>query len=235
MEKVETIKKEKGILGTLTSTKAKYIIGTILFSGMGIALPRIFHLLAGSSAGATFLPMHICVLISAITFGIVSSSIVAGSSIVFNYLLTGMPSLARLPYMLIELIIYAVLLGMFNKKLNSYISLIATIVLGRILYSGVLFVAINGLGLPTYGISVIESIKVGIPGRFSIYNALAAICVCVKFDVTVEVIKEALTEIKVPGRSELVQNKRELTIMVDYAHSPVIAKVINERLKLKND
>ena len=38
--------------------------------------------------------------------------------------------------------------------------------------------------------------------------------------VTVEVIKEALTEIKVPGRSELVPNKRELTIMIDYAHSP---------------
>jgi len=185
MEKVE---KQKSFLDVLSSKKAKYIIGTILFSGMGIALPRIFHLLAGSSAGATFLPMHICVLISAITFGIVSSSIVAGSSIVFNYLLTGMPSLARLPYMLIELIIYAVLLGMFNKKLNSYISLIATIVLGRILYSGVLFVAINGLGLPTYGISVIESIKSGIPG-----------------------------------------------IILQLIFVPVIAKVINERLKLKND
>ena len=65
-----------------------------------------------------------------------------------------------------------------------------------------------------------ERIKVGIPGRFSIYNALAAICVCVKFDATVEAIKEALPEIKVPGRSELIPNKKELTIMVDYAHSP---------------
>ncbi len=65
-----------------------------------------------------------------------------------------------------------------------------------------------------------ERIKVGIPGRFSVYNALAAICVCQKFDVTVENIKEALVDIKVPGRSELVPNKKDLTIMIDYAHSP---------------
>ena len=65
-----------------------------------------------------------------------------------------------------------------------------------------------------------ERIKVGIPGRFSIYNALAAICVCLKFDATVDNIKEALVDIKVPGRSELVPNKKDLTIMIDYAHSP---------------
>ncbi len=66
--------------------------------------------------------------------------------------------------MLIELVIYGVLLSLLNKKFNSYISLILTIILGRVLYSGVLFVAINWLGLPTYGISVIESIKAGLPG-----------------------------------------------------------------------
>ena len=32
--------------------------------------------------------------------------------------------------------------------------------------------------------------------------------------------KEALLEVRVPGRSELVDNKKELTIMIDYAHSP---------------
>ncbi len=164
IEKVETIKKQNRLIEILSSTKAKYIIGTILLSGIGIALPRIFHVLAGSTAGATFLPMHIAVLIAALTFGTISASVVAGSSIIFSYLLTGMPSLARLPYMLIELVIYAILLSVFNKKFNSYISLIATIILGRIIYAGVLFAAINVLGLPTYGISVIQSIQTGIPG-----------------------------------------------------------------------
>lgn len=164
IEKVEGMKKESSLTKALSSKKSKYIIGTILLSGVGIALPRIFHVLAGEGTGATFLPMHIAVLIAAITFGITSGSIVAGSSIIFSYLLTGMPSLARLPYMLIELLIYAILLGAFNKKFNKYISLTASIILGRVLYAGILFVAINLLGFQTYGISVIESIKVGLPG-----------------------------------------------------------------------
>lgn len=162
--KEKVLENKSRLLEVLQSTKAKYIIGTILLSGIGVTLPRIFHVLAGTSAGATFLPMHIAVLIAALTFGITSSTIVAGSSIVFSYLLTGMPTLARLPYMLIELVIYAILLSVCNKKFNAYVSLIATIILGRVLYAGVLAIAINVLGLPTYGISVIESIKVGLPG-----------------------------------------------------------------------
>lgn len=170
MEKIE--KKENSLLKALQSTKAKYIIGTGLLTGIGIALPRIFHVLAGQSAGATFLPMHIAVLLAALIFGGVSASIVGVSSVVCSYLLTGMPTLARLPYMAIELVIYSVLLGLLNKKFNSYISLITTIILGRILYALVLFTAINGLGLQTYGISVIESIKTGLPGI-----AIQLICV----------------------------------------------------------
>lgn len=185
MEKVDNIKSLSELLQT---RKAKYIVGTMLLSGIGIALPRIFHILAGSSAGQLFLPMHIAVLIAALTFGAFSSCIVAGSSILFSYLLTGMPSLERLPYMLIELLIYAILLSVFNKKFNSYISLILTLVLGRVLYAGVLFAAVNVLGFSSYGISVMESIRMGIPG-----------------------------------------------IIIQLLCIPFIAKLMNERLKLKND
>ena len=65
-----------------------------------------------------------------------------------------------------------------------------------------------------------ERIKTGIPGRFSVYNSLAAICVSEKMGANIDQIKEALEEVRVPGRSELVNNKKELTIMIDYAHSP---------------
>ena len=65
-----------------------------------------------------------------------------------------------------------------------------------------------------------ERVKVGIPGRFSVYNSLAAISVASKYGVTADEVRDALLEIKVPGRSELVPNKKELTIMIDYAHSP---------------
>ncbi len=65
-----------------------------------------------------------------------------------------------------------------------------------------------------------ERVKVCIPGRFSVYNALAAICIAKELGCSAENIKKALEEVRVPGRSELVNNKRELTIMIDYAHSP---------------
>ena len=65
-----------------------------------------------------------------------------------------------------------------------------------------------------------ERVKVGIPGRFTVYNALAAICICKKLGIESQYIKEALEKIKVPGRSEMVENKLELPIMIDYAHSP---------------
>ena len=64
-----------------------------------------------------------------------------------------------------------------------------------------------------------ERIKVNIPGRYSVYNALAAISVATAVGVDVEKIKEGLENIIVPGRNELVPNKEELPIMLDYAHT----------------
>ncbi len=64
-----------------------------------------------------------------------------------------------------------------------------------------------------------ERIKVNIPGRYSVYNALAAISITKDLGVKTESIKEALESIIVPGRNELVPNKKELAIMIDYAHT----------------
>ena len=63
-------------------------------------------------------------------------------------------------------------------------------------------------------------VKVDIPGRFSVYNALAAISVAKKLGIESRKVLEALANIKVPGRSEMVPNSKELPIMIDYAHSP---------------
>ena len=65
-----------------------------------------------------------------------------------------------------------------------------------------------------------ERVKTGIPGRFSVYNSLAAISVATELGCTAENIKAALETVRVPGRSELVDNKKDLNIMIDYAHSP---------------
>lgn len=76
-----------------------------------------------------------------------------------------------------------------------------------------------------------ERVKTCIPGRFSVYNSLAAIGVAMRFGANTEQIKEALEEVRVPGRSELVDNKLELTIMIDYAHTPESLESILQAVK----
>ena len=77
-----------------------------------------------------------------------------------------------------------------------------------------------------------ERVKVSIPGRFSVYNSLAAIAVALYFGCTSENIKEALVNIRVSGRSELIDNKLGLTIMIDYAHTPESLEKILSSVKI---
>ena len=77
-----------------------------------------------------------------------------------------------------------------------------------------------------------ERVKVSIPGRFSVYNSIAAIAVAMQFGCSSENIKEALINIRVPGRSELVDNKLGLTIMIDYAHTPESLEKILSTVKI---
>ena len=63
-------------------------------------------------------------------------------------------------------------------------------------------------------------IKVNIPGRFSIYNALAAIGVCLLMGIPFDIIKQGLEKVSVPGRAEVVSTGKDFTIIIDYAHSP---------------
>ena len=67
---------------------------------------------------------------------------------------------------------------------------------------------------------VIQRIKVDIPGRFTVYNALAAICVSIRLGAGVEDVLVGLENVKVPGRSEVVPTTRNFTVIVDYAHTP---------------
>lgn len=63
-------------------------------------------------------------------------------------------------------------------------------------------------------------IKVGMPGKINVYNALAAIGVCLEYGSTLDNIAEGLERVSVPGRSEVVETGRDFTIIIDYAHSP---------------
>ncbi len=67
------------------------------------------------------------------------------------------------------------------------------------------------------------------PGRFSVYNVLAAVAVCTTLGYDFDQIKKGVESIKgVPGRFELVQDVGDYTIIVDYAHTPdALENVLN--------
>lgn len=62
---------------------------------------------------------------------------------------------------------------------------------------------------------------VAIPGRFSVYNALAAIALCSDIKVGDGQILKGLETVKVKGRVEVYPVKSNYTLLIDYAHNAV--------------
>ncbi len=67
--------------------------------------------------------------------------------------------------------------------------------------------------------AVTGEFKVGIPGRFSAYNALAAVTVCAEAGVPSGIMSDALTNVSVPGRMETVYSDSRYKVIIDYAHN----------------
>ena len=77
-----------------------------------------------------------------------------------------------------------------------------------------------GVHFKTTGVEEL-SVNVAIPGRFSVYNALAAIAVCRHFDIGKDDILNGLRTVKVKGRVEVVPVPGNYTMLIDYAHNAV--------------
>lgn len=65
------------------------------------------------------------------------------------------------------------------------------------------------------------SADVAIPGRFSVYNALAAVALCDDMGVDDKFILEGLKTVKVKGRVEAYPVNSNYTLLIDYAHNAV--------------
>lgn len=78
------------------------------------------------------------------------------------------------------------------------------------------------------------SVEISTPGRFSVYNALAAIAICRHFKVAEENIKKALKEATVKGRIEMVRVSDEFTLMIDYAHNAMALESLLTTLREYN-
>ncbi len=75
-----------------------------------------------------------------------------------------------------------------------------------------------GVAFRVKGLLELEA-EVRTPGRFSVYNALAAIAICRHFGVGERDIERALLTARVKGRIELVKVSEDFTLLIDYAHN----------------
>ncbi|WP_160680129.1 UDP-N-acetylmuramoyl-L-alanyl-D-glutamate--2,6-diaminopimelate ligase [Clostridium sp. C8-1-8] len=70
-------------------------------------------------------------------------------------------------------------------------------------------------------------VELNVPGRFSVYNILAAIASCNLIGFELEEVIKAVKEIKgVPGRFQAIPNNKGSLVIVDYAHTPDALKNI---------
>ena len=74
-------------------------------------------------------------------------------------------------------------------------------------------------------------LEVDIPGRFSVYNALAAMAVCRHLGCSGEDMRRALDTVKVKGRVEAVPVPGDYTLLIDYAHNAVSMESILTTLR----
>ncbi len=75
-----------------------------------------------------------------------------------------------------------------------------------------------GVDFSTKGLIELD-VKVPMPGKFSVYNALCAISICRHFQVNEAVICRALLGARVKGRIEKVEVSDKFIVLIDYAHN----------------
>lgn len=64
-------------------------------------------------------------------------------------------------------------------------------------------------------------IKLRLPGRFNIYNALAAASTAYALGINIQTIQQGIESAwQIPGRMEYIPNDKNLDIVIDYAHTP---------------
>lgn len=68
---------------------------------------------------------------------------------------------------------------------------------------------------------VSAEVELRLPGSFSVHNSLMAMTVSLHFTDNLKRIKEALQNVRIRGRVEIIPVKEEYTVMIDYAHNAV--------------
>ncbi len=96
------------------TVKAMISCGLVI---LALFLPQLVHLALGAPGGVRWLPMYLPVLIGGCLLGTKWGVCVGIAAPIISHLATGMPAMERLPFMTAELAVFAVIAGLFSKKI----------------------------------------------------------------------------------------------------------------------
>ena len=117
---LETVLTQRNVsLKIKVSVKAAVSVFMIV---LAVILPQLVHMAAGAAGGMKWLPMYLPVLIGGCVLGWKWGLGVGILSPIFSFAVTSwagepMPAAARLPFMVAELAVFAVVSGLFSRKM----------------------------------------------------------------------------------------------------------------------
>lgn len=161
---VKTMTKQK------LSIKAQVLASIFAIVGAA-ALPQVFHALGavsgmGTSLGEAFLPMHLPIILVGLLAGPYAGAISGLLGPLVSFGVSGMPGIAMLPFMMIELCAYGLFSGMLrNVKIPVIAKVVIAQVAGRAVRAAAVLVSVYAVGNESIAVSVIwTSIAAGIFG-----------------------------------------------------------------------
>lgn len=158
------------------SYKTIFTVKTVISAAiiaLAVILPQMAHFAVGAKAGVTLLPMYLPILLGSCLlgykWGIVSAVLSPLTSFIITSLLnkSPMPTLERMPFMMAELAIFALVSGLFYKKIQNnawfvFLAVISAQIAGRAFFAASAFI-FNGLVSFTPSM-VLAQIKTGYIG-----------------------------------------------------------------------
>ena len=127
-------------------------LATFIAIVAAVVVPQFFHWLgavsgSGTAPGVAFSPMHLPIMIVGFLAGPFAGGIAGLLGPVAASLLSGMPPLAQLPFMMVELLGYGVAAGLLrNVKMNLVLKTLLVMIAGRVLRMGACTFAFYVLG-----------------------------------------------------------------------------------------
>lgn len=152
------------------STKASTLVTTLAIA-LAVLLPQLAHLMGAALGlntmlGEVILPMHLPVMLTGFIAGPIAGTITGLFAPIISYALTGMPGVAMLPFIIVELSIYGLTSGALKKTNLHIVAKVFVIQLsGRLVRALAILATFYLAGIETIKPAIIwTSIKTGAVG-----------------------------------------------------------------------